>query len=217
MINKKRGERDLHLKFGSVNLQAWSMTWINCGIKIEKNIPKLLFYEIKNISLTPSIWLWWIYQRFFNPRFLGFGFRGFGFCDLRRPHKPRLKNRRSFGSPLHKPRVKNRGLKKPRLWYNQSKPSFYAKTEANLRFYLRFNDKTEANLRFLHSVFLPSFLEAVLEAVRPKNDVVFLKPNHSYKTEGSFFFLWYIHRPPKIASAFLDKASRGHQKKCNVT
>ena len=39
---------------------------------------------------------------FFYPCFLGFGFRGFGFCDLRRPHKPRLKNRRSLGvKPMH--------------------------------------------------------------------------------------------------------------------
>ena len=42
---------------------------------------------------------------------------------------------------------------------------FHDKTEANLRFYVRFYDKTEANLRFLPSVFLPLFLEVILEAV----------------------------------------------------
>ena len=29
--------------------------------------------------------------------FLALGFRGFGFCDLKRPHKPRLQNRCGLG------------------------------------------------------------------------------------------------------------------------
>ena len=37
--------------------------------------------------------MWWIYQRIFSPQFLGFGFRGFGFCDIKRSHKRRLQNR----------------------------------------------------------------------------------------------------------------------------
>ena len=85
---------------------------------------------------------------------------------------------------------------------------FNDKTKSNLCFYLRFNDKTKAHLRYLHSVFLPSFFEAVLEAVWQKTMFFFL-PNHNYKTEGSVFFFdiftapFFLVRVLKISKIFL--------------
>ena len=53
--------------------------------------------------------MWWIYLRIFNPRFLGFGFRGFGFSDLKRPHKMRLQNRMCFTLGFTLGKVKTEG------------------------------------------------------------------------------------------------------------
>ena len=82
--------------------------WTNLILVIKQNfkqhmiqhhfhIPTTLDTEFNSFGLfiknRPTIGLWLIYQRIYSPRFLGFGFRGFGFCDLKRPHKLRLQNR----------------------------------------------------------------------------------------------------------------------------
>ena len=75
--------------------------------------------------------VWWIYQRIYSPRFLGFGFRGFGFCDLKQPHKPRLQNRWCLGlKPMPKTLI---GNNKNRMAFTSFTLSFGFKFE-NIRF-----------------------------------------------------------------------------------